>query len=137
VSVGAEHIDLMPSIIDAVGGEIPEGVQGESLLQLSQSKISYARPAISSWFLNQYALTIGQYKWVHKTRFEGELYDIKNQPEEKKTVTKEKPIAARFAQEMMSLYLPFQASWKKRTWGVPSNVTEVFMTEASKAPIRL
>jgi hypothetical protein len=137
VSVGVEHVDILPSILEAAGVPLPEGAQGESLLKVSWSEVLYPRAAISSWFLNQYALKLGRYKWVTRTSVDGDLFDLQAFPDEKTISTKTSPIAARLLQETVSFYLPFQTRWRKTSWGVASNVSASFVDEISKSPIRL
>jgi arylsulfatase A-like enzyme len=137
VSVGVEHIDMLPSMLEAAGIGIPDTAQGEPLLQMARAETLYPRSTISTWFLNQYALKLGRYKWVTRNISDGDLFDLQAYPEEKTTSTKSAPIAARLMQETMAFYLPFQTRWKKATWGVSSNVSASFIDEISKTPIKL
>ncbi|MDY7038859.1 MAG: sulfatase-like hydrolase/transferase, partial [Thermodesulfobacteriota bacterium] len=95
---GVEHevvslVDLMPTIMDVARLEIPDGVEGESLLTLSSGK---SRTVISEsfpydWQLNLHprfqreerAIFSKQFKFINSTSGKRELYDLSDDPGEK------------------------------------------------------
>ncbi len=83
-------IDIFPTICDAAGVEIPESIEGGSLLGLYQGEGRWDREYIFSSFvsparhrLNIRCIRTKRYKLIHHlTTDEIELYDLENDPHE-------------------------------------------------------
>jgi arylsulfatase A-like enzyme len=122
VEEGAELVDLLPTLTDALGLPTPKEVQGESLLPLAQGQgAGYPRPAIASQYELAHTMRLGRYKlWVGGSG-QVKLYDGQDDPGEQKELTAEQPIAYRFIADAMGLWMAYQGQWKKARWGVASN----------------
>ncbi len=91
-------VDLMPTILDVLGCEIPENVQGQSLLQLEPGKprnvISESFPDANllRWHKRfhriERAIFSGTLKFISSTSGKRELYDLPNDPNEKMNLYK-------------------------------------------------
>jgi arylsulfatase A-like enzyme len=124
VEEGVDDLDLLPTVLDALGKPIPEALQGASLLPLAHGVgRGYPRPSFSS-----------QYEWYHCMRIAGwkmrvgrsgipELYHVQKDPLEKNVLTAERPIERRFMTDAFALFLLHQKVWKKSRWGVASNMS--------------
>ena len=88
--------DLMPTILDVLGYEIPGGIDGQSLLRHDRGK---PREVISESFPNgdffnwhprfrrvERAIFSGQFKFIGSTAGKRELYDLSKDPEEKENL---------------------------------------------------
>ena len=83
-------IDIFPTLCDAAGVEVPESIEGRSLLGLYQGEGRWEREHIFSSFvsptkhrLNIRCVRTKRYKLVHHlTTVEFELYDLENDPHE-------------------------------------------------------
>ena len=94
IEAAVSHVDLMPTILAAVGHEVPAGVQGESLLGLilGQDDGGTGRAVYSESFypLLHYgwaplrALRTARYKYVDAPS--PELYDVAEDPEERENL---------------------------------------------------
>nr|MBP6742165.1 sulfatase [Deltaproteobacteria bacterium] len=133
VEEGAELVDIMPTLTDALGLPTPKDVQGESLIPIAQGQLSgYPRPAIASQYELAHTMRLGRYKlWVGGSG-QVKLYDGQDDPGEQRELTQEQPLAYRFVADAMSLWMAYQGSWKKAHWGVASNLRPEFAAELDK-----
>ncbi len=92
-------VDLFPTILDVLNYEIPEGLCGESLLNIKSGKSrnvfseSFPDGKIFEWNQQRFdriewAIFSGQYKFVSSTIGKRELYDLSKDPNEKKDLYK-------------------------------------------------
>ncbi len=133
VDEGVETIDLLPTIADVLGQKLPDAAQGESLLPLAQGVgRGYPRCATSSQYELAHSMRLGRYKlWVGgsgDTRFA----DAQLDPLEDKDLSKDHPIARRFVNDAMGLWMAYQPRWKKTRWGVASNLKPGFADELER-----
>jgi arylsulfatase A-like enzyme len=122
VEEGVETIDLLPTILDALGQRAPPDAQGESLIPLAQGEgEGYPRPAISSQYELAHTMRLGAWKlWVGGSG-EVRLYDAEHDAGETHELSTTRPIERRFVTDALSLWMAYQSRWKKARWGVASN----------------
>ena len=122
VDEGVEIIDLLPTIVDALGGKQPGDAQGESLVPLAQGDgAGYPRPAIASQYELAHTMRLGRWKlWIGGSG-DVRLFDAATDAAESKELSAERPLERRFVTDAMGLWMAYQAQWKKSRWGVASN----------------
>jgi len=100
------HVDLMPTLLDLAGAEIPEGIDGKSMAGLLRGDTPTARDEIFCDVHNQgYMTRKGKWKFVlNATVLKGEfirkideLYDMENDPHEITNLASEPDHADRVA----------------------------------------
>ncbi|MGM7722340.1 sulfatase family protein [Metabacillus sp. Hm71] len=91
-----QHVDLMPTILEAIGLELPEGLDGKSLWPLIEGKKSEHHSEI---YLSECAwqaargIRTARYKYIETydsgpfTRPISELYDLSNDPSEERNLS--------------------------------------------------
>jgi arylsulfatase A-like enzyme len=123
VTEGVEIIDLLPTIVDALGGKPPAEAQGESLVGLAQGGdgAGYPRPAIASQYELAHTMRLGRWKLSVFGSGEVRLFDAATDAAEAKELSAERPLERRFVTDAMGLWMAYQAQWKKSRWGVASN----------------
>lgn len=122
VEEGAELVDILPTITEALGVPTPKEVQGESLIAVAQGVTSgYPRPAIASQYELSHTMRLGRYKLLVSGGGQVKLFDGHHDLAEAKDLAATDPIALRFVTDAMSLWLAYQGQWKKSRWGVASN----------------
>jgi arylsulfatase A-like enzyme len=131
VAPEVEHVDLMPSLLEAAGIEIPEQAQGRSLWSLAHDPGPYPQAAITSWFAERYAVTMGRFKWVGEPGKPGVLYDLRRDPNEENDVSEAQPLTAQLLREIFAFYHPRERHWKKSRWGLPSNHRAALVEESA------
>lgn len=124
IDEGAESVDLLPTILDALFQPVPAAVQGESLLPRAHGYArDWARPSYASQYEYAHAMRIGRWKIV--VAQQGLLYlsDLVADPEEKANVAPKQPVERRMLTDNLGVFLALRTQWKKLAWGVTTNVT--------------
>src|SRR5262249_28516711 len=76
VPEGAETIDILPTLIDALGGKVPAEMQGESLIALAQGAgRGYPRPSVSSQYEDAHAMRLGDWKIIIRSGGQVRVFD--------------------------------------------------------------
>ena len=122
VQEGVEIIDLLPTIVDALGGKAPAEAQGESLVGLAQGDgAGYPRPAIASQYELAHSMRLSRWKlWVGGSG-DVRLFDAQSDATEARELSAERPLERRFVTDALGLWMAYQSQWKKTRWGVASN----------------
>ncbi len=127
---GADTVDILPTILDALGQPIPEDVQGESLLPIAQGLgQGYPRPSIASQYEFAHAMRLGEWKVRVGGSAVPMLFHVEKDPLEKTDLADKRPIERRFLTDVFSVFLVNQKAWKKTRWGVPSNLKPEFVAD--------
>jgi choline-sulfatase len=112
-------VDVMPTLLDAVGQEKPEHLVGESFLRELQGSGSSAPRATVSGFMQSWrTLGTGSLKLIQRAPENMWLYDVAQDPGETKDVAKERPIALRYARAMLGITLAESKNGK--SYGAPT-----------------
>jgi choline-sulfatase len=133
VAEGVETVDLLPTIVDALGLPPIAGAQGESLIALAQGEgQGYPRPAISSQYELAHTMRLGAWKlWVGGSG-EVKLINAATDPAGAKELSNDRPFERRFVTDALSLFMAYQSKWKKTRWGVASNHKPAFANDLEK-----
>ena len=126
VTEGVDTVDIFPTIIDALGIEMPERLQGESLLPLAHGVgRGYPRPSVATRNGRTYAMRLARYKMILSTRGKRRVFDLATDPTEQRDVLARHPVATRILADAAGLFIAYEKGWKKRSWGVASNLLGV------------
>jgi arylsulfatase A-like enzyme len=133
VDEGVELVDVLPTIVDALGGKPPADAQGESLVPLAQGDgAGYPRPAIASQYELAHTMRLGRWKlWVGGSG-EVRLIDAATDPMGRTELQNDRPYERRFVTDALSLWMAYQSKWRKSHWGVASNLKPAFAAELDK-----
>ena len=130
---GADTVDILPTLLDALGQPIPEALQGESLLPIAHGVgRGYPRPSIASQYEFAHAMRLADWKVRVGGSGVPELYDIEKDPFERNNLSGDRPIERRFMTDVFSLFLTHQKAWRKHRWGAPSNLKPAFTGDLEK-----
>ena len=112
VSAQVRSIDLAPTILDLLGIQIPQDLDGLSLLPLMNSGgNSKNRVAFSETFapdeqaLHLVAVNDGRYKLIRSLGGSNWLYDIEKDPGEHRNIAKERPAEVTRLGALLDIYL--------------------------------
>jgi arylsulfatase A-like enzyme len=124
VEEGTEGVDVMPTLLDAVGAPAVDSVSGESVVPLAQGfGRGWARPSYASQYEYAHAMRIGRWKIrVPKTGVPI-VGDLVADPGETTDVSRSRLVERRMLTDNIGLFLALRAQWKKHAWGVTTNVT--------------
>lgn len=132
---GTEGVDVLPTILDAVGRDSFDSAQGKSLIALAQgAEGGYPTPSYASQYEYAHVMRLANWKYRVGRPSDVEFYDLHTDPEEMNDVVGKHPIAQRFVADALELFLVFRHRWKKRLWGVTSNMTERAACELEQRP---
>jgi len=133
VDEGVELVDVLPTIVDALGGKVPADAQGESLVPLAQGDgAGYPRPAIASQYELAHTMRLGRWKlWVGGSG-DVKLIDAAADPMGRTELQADHPYERRFVTDALSLWMAYQSKWKKSRWGVASNLKPAFAADLDK-----
>jgi arylsulfatase A-like enzyme len=133
VEEGIDVLDVMPTIADALGVAIPEGAQGESLLPLAQGLVAgYPRPSIGSQYELAHTMRLERYKLWAGGSGDVHLFDAAADPHEDHDLAASRPVERRALTDALGTFLAFKNQWKKRRWGVASNLLPGFAADLDK-----
>jgi arylsulfatase A-like enzyme len=99
-------VDVLPTIYDALGREIPDDLSGESFLPLLLGESADApRVAVTGFMEGWRAVSVGRLKLIQRTERRVMLHDLVEDPHEQTDVAADRPIAVRYARGLLGLYL--------------------------------
>ena len=125
-------VDVVPTIADALGVQIPADAQGESIIPLAQGVgRGYPRPTFSSQYEFAFSMLLANWK-LRATGSTITLIDVDTDGLDKKDLSAEKPMELRFVTDSMATFLAHQKQWKKWKWGVASNALPAFADDVEK-----
>jgi arylsulfatase A-like enzyme len=124
VEEGAEAVDLLPTMLDAVGADPIGTVQGASLAPLAQGiGRGWPRPSYASQYEYAHAMRIGRWKIRVTKTAQAMVRDLVADPDEHEELVAKKPVERRMLTDHLGTFLAVRALWKKATWGVVTNVS--------------
>ena len=125
-------VDVVPTILDALGRPISEEVTGRSLLPLLRGEADDAPRVAVSGFMNGWrAILIGRHKLVHRTAQHVQIYDLRADPREQSDVAPNRPLAVRWLRGTLGLALAGELSPRRVGMRHSASATDIDpMTDA-------
>ena len=124
VDEGAEGVDLMPTVLAAIGAPASAAPQGEPLEPLAQGiGRGWARPSYASQYEYAHAMRIGRWKIRVGPRGMPLVGDMAADPGETRDAGPSHPVERRMLTDNLGMFLALRTQWRKVAWGVVSNVT--------------
>lgn len=125
---GSEGVDLLPTMIELLGGKLSKGakLQGRSLLKQLTASESYPQAHMASQATERFALTVNGAKVIYRGRGAVESYDLSQDHKEAKDLYAENAILTSAALDPLLLYLSRPRTWNKQDWGAPNALTKDF-----------
>jgi arylsulfatase A-like enzyme/Tfp pilus assembly protein PilF len=112
VEDGVATVDIVPTVLDLLGIEAPDSIQGRSLVPLlrganpGRSRVRYAEnlsPRLTHGWGELRVLTDGPLKYIHGPR--SELFDLHQDPSEKTNLVEEMPEEAARLEALLQHFL--------------------------------
>lgn len=124
VDEGAEGVDLLPSIMSAIGKPTPDEVQGEPMEASAQGVgRGWAKPSYTSMYELSHTMRIGRWKLRINGYGAITVDDLVADPGEIQDMAASHAVERRMLTDNLSMFLALRKQWKKTVWGVVSNVT--------------
>jgi len=131
VTEGAESIDILPTIADALGVATDPEWQGMSLLPLANGAGGYPLMSFSSQYENSHAGRIGHWKVKLMGTGQPHVYDLAKDADEKSDIygKPSSEIGTRTLLDPMWILRQWNVEWKKAQWGNASDVSSRFASD--------
>jgi arylsulfatase A-like enzyme len=120
VSALAQHVDILPTILDALGLQPPDGLTGTSLLPALTCPDAAGRRPPAYLFVNVAApalesIILGERQLIHHVRAVGphatrELYDLAVDPTAARDIAPQRPVEVGYLSSLMIPFLPGPAT---------------------------
>jgi arylsulfatase A-like enzyme len=124
VDEGAEGVDLMPTVLSAIGAPASAAPQGEPLEPLAQGiGRGWARPSYASQYEYAHAMRIGRWKIRVGPRGTPLVGDMAADPGETADAGPGHPVERRMLTDNLGVFLALRTQWRKTEWGVVTNVS--------------
>ncbi|MDB4954044.1 MAG: sulfatase [Myxococcales bacterium] len=124
VDEGAEGVDVLPTILAALGQPNIDAAQGEPLESIAQGiGRGWPKPSYASMYEYAHAMRIGRWKARVGKAGVPIIGDLVGDPNETKDFAATRPIERRMLTDNLGMFLALRTRWKKLAWGVVSNVT--------------
>ncbi|MDQ3369884.1 MAG: sulfatase, partial [Myxococcota bacterium] len=124
VDEGAEGVDVMPTLLEAVGAPVVEATQGASLIALAQGVgRGWATPSYTSMYEYAHAMRIGRWKVRVGVTGVPIVADLVADPQERVDLAGTHPVERRMLTDNLGLFLALRKQWHKRSWGPTTNLT--------------
>lgn len=119
-------IDIMPTILDLLGTNIPKQAEGLSLerLMLGSNNINYDRPIVSELGGGTRAETLLMDEWKLMLNYERgrppqELYNLQNDPDENKNLVNESSEIAEKLQDALNTHKERRKKYPQKDYDFP------------------
>ncbi|HEY5922781.1 MAG TPA: sulfatase [Kofleriaceae bacterium] len=124
IDEGAEGVDVLPTMLAALGQPPIAAAQGESLVPLAQGiGRGWPRPSYASQYEYAHAMRIGRWKMRVGNAGVPIVADMLDDAGEMKDLSLVRPIERRMLTDNLGMFLALRKQWKKSAWGVVTNVT--------------
>ncbi len=119
--------DVYATLLDAAGVDPNAEAQGESLVRLATDdgpRMPRATEAFHGGVIR--ALRVGRWKLITWTGSRVALFDLADDPHEKRDLATARPIALRMLRDLFAYQHAYGERWHKTQWGVPSAMKASF-----------
>lgn len=121
------HLDIAPTVIDLMGFEPAEEIQGRSVLPLALRQGPWVPRIVSLEYGRSYALRAKRWKIIVAYDGTESLFDLETDPTEQKDLIESNPFALRYMRDQMGFFLDHRKQWRMKTWGSLANHGEGFI----------
>ncbi|MAT24188.1 MAG: hypothetical protein CMN29_04340 [Sandaracinus sp.] len=105
-------VDVMPTLLDALGVEAPDGLSGRSFLgELDGADVAEPRVTVSGFMEHWRTIVVGRWKLVQRPRRAPQLYDLVRDPDEERDVAEARPRTVAFLRGLLGLRLAETGGW--------------------------
>ncbi len=97
-------VDVMPTVLEALGQPVPEELQGQSALRLMRGDAPDApRPSLAGFMDGWRSIVLGRFKLIQRTHRHWMLFDLVADPREEHDLAAQRPLVVRHLRGMLGL----------------------------------
>jgi arylsulfatase A-like enzyme len=135
VDEGVDQVDILPTLLEAIGAPVPATLQGQPLAPLAAGVgRGWARPSYASQFEYAHAMRVGRWKLKVGKRGVPTTLDVVGDPDERIDQSASRPAVRRLLTDALGLFLATRTRWHKRTMGVVTNLAPGAAELLERAP---
>jgi choline-sulfatase len=99
-------VDIVPTVLDALGQPLPQGLSGRSLLPQLRGEHGDAPPVVVSGFMDDWrTIVIGDLKLIQRSEKHFMVHDLTADPHEQRDLAGARPVTARYLRAQLGLAL--------------------------------
>lgn len=99
-------VDVVPTVLEALGHDVPSDLPGRSLLPLIEGRSADAPTPVVSGFMEGWrSVVVGRYKLIQRTHRRMMVYDLQEDPGEQEDIADARPLLVRYLRAMLGLRL--------------------------------
>jgi len=99
-------VDVLPTVLEALGHEVPEELSGRSLLPMLRGDGESAPPTSVSGFMDNWrSLSVGRYKIIARSRGRLRVYDLQTDPGEQTNLAATRPELVSYLRGLLGVRL--------------------------------
>ncbi|MEM9074495.1 MAG: sulfatase-like hydrolase/transferase [Myxococcota bacterium] len=103
-------VDVVPTVLEAIGRPIPRDLPGQSALNLLRgARVDAPRPVIAGFMEGWRSIAVGRYKLIQRTHRRWMLFDLREDPREQHDVAARHPLVVRYLRGLLGLSMNGQA----------------------------
>jgi arylsulfatase A-like enzyme len=125
------HIDIAPTVLDLMGAEPPDEIQGQSLLPMALRQGPWTPRVVSLEYGRSYALRSLRWKLIVDYGGQESLYDEQSDPTEQKDLIDDNDFALRYMRDLAGFFLEHRKQWHTSRWGTLGNHSAEFVEAVS------
>ena len=127
IEAGVDVLDVYPTLVDILGREPNDRIQGRSLVPLLLGQHGgYPQPATATRYLGHYGMQMQQYK-LYLRSGDYHLYDRAHDPQELTNAKDTHPFESRWLLDSLGWFRSHRQEWEKKSWGVANNLSKDFV----------
>ncbi|HWP93498.1 MAG TPA: sulfatase-like hydrolase/transferase [Thermodesulfobacteriota bacterium] len=113
ITTQVESIDIMPTVLEKLGISLPNWIDGKSVVELVQKGTYGKTHAFSERNYRYKMIRSNDWKLIHRSDTELELFDLKNDPGEQENLIAEKSSIAKPLYENLGFWMDIQKEKSK------------------------
>ena len=127
LDVVTNHIDIAPTVLELMGVEPSDAIQGQSVLPMALRQGPWTPRVVSLEYGKSYALRALRWKFIVEYDGTESLYDLQTDPTEQNDLIESNPFVLRYMRDMAGFFLEHRKPWRMSTWGNWGNHRQGFI----------
>lgn len=121
------HIDIAPTVLDLMGVEPSDEIQGRSVLPLALRQGPWTPRVVSLEYGKSYALRSLRWKMIVEYDGTESLFDLQSDPTEQTDLIEKNDFALRYLRDLAGFFLEHRSDWHTSRWGTLGDHDEGFV----------
>jgi arylsulfatase A-like enzyme len=131
LDVVTSHLDITPTILDLLGAEVSDRVQGRSAIPMILRRGPWTPRVVSLEYGRSYSLRAAGWRYIVDYDGTESLYDVAADPTEQVDLVKsaKHAMALRYLRDLAGFFLAHRSQWTAERWGDLNNHSPRFASD--------